>query len=77
MANNKDDRMSVNMYCSFCGRNQVEAKKLISSPDGSCFICEDCVTICKEMLSEEKKKVNLTKLIFQLLKKLRKNLMNI
>jgi len=62
MANNKDDRMSVNMYCSFCGRNQVEAKKLISSPDGSCFICEDCVTICKEMLSEEKKKVNLTKI---------------
>ena len=62
MANNKNDRMSVNMYCSFCGRNQVEAKKLISSPDGSCFICEDCVTICKEMLSEEKKKVNLTKI---------------
>ena len=44
---------NIEMSCSFCGRTQQEAKKMISSPDGSTFICEDCVEICKEMLTDE------------------------
>ena len=43
----------LNMTCSFCGRPQSEAKKLISSPDGTSFICEDCVNICKDMLKSD------------------------
>lgn len=43
----------VEMFCSFCGRSQKDAKKMISSPDGNTFICEDCVAICKEMLTDE------------------------
>ena len=34
------------MQCSFCGRNQMETKNMITSPDGTSFICEDCVAIC-------------------------------
>ncbi len=45
----------IEMFCSFCGRGQKEAKKMISSPDGNTFICEDCVAICKEMLTDELK----------------------
>lgn len=43
------------MECSFCGRSQLETKNMITSPDGSCFICEDCVSICSEMLQKTKK----------------------
>ena len=41
------------MFCSFCGRPQTKAKRIISSPDGNSFICEDCVNICKDMLKDE------------------------
>lgn len=43
------------MECSFCGRSQLETKNMITSPDGSCFICEDCVSICSDMLNKTKK----------------------
>ena len=57
-----NNKMGVNMYCSFCGRSQQETKKLISSPDGSCFICEDCVAVCREMLNEGIKTEKLPKI---------------
>jgi len=41
---------NIIMACSFCGRNQLETKNMITSPDGTSFICEDCVSICNEML---------------------------
>lgn len=44
-----------NMFCSFCGKSQLEAKRLIASPDGTCFICDDCITVCKDILVEEDK----------------------
>ena len=43
------------MSCSFCGRSQLETKNLITSPDGSSFICEDCVSICNEMLTKTRR----------------------
>lgn len=43
------------MECSFCGRSQLETKNMITSPDGSSFICEDCVAICGEMLAKTHK----------------------
>lgn len=44
------------MDCSFCGRSQLETKNMITSPDGSSFICEDCVSICSDMLSKTNKR---------------------
>ncbi len=41
--------------CSFCGKKQKDAKRLIESPSGSAFICDECVTICKEIMVEETK----------------------
>ena len=37
------------MRCSFCGKPQKVAKKLISNPNGEAFICDECVDICKEI----------------------------
>jgi len=49
------DINKIIMECSFCGRNQLETKNMITSPDGSSFICEDCVSICTEMIAKTKR----------------------
>ena len=38
--------------CSFCGKSQTQAKKLIAGPNGA-FICDSCIDICQEILTEE------------------------
>lgn len=43
--------------CTFCGRPQKAAKKLIASPNGDAFICDDCIRICADILKEENTKV--------------------
>ena len=40
----------VECKCSFCGKNQKDAKKLIASPNGDAFICDECVEICKDII---------------------------
>jgi ATP-dependent Clp protease ATP-binding subunit ClpX len=48
------------LYCSFCGKNQHEVKKLIAGP--SVFICDECVELCNEIILEELQgKVSATK----------------
>ncbi len=32
------------LYCSFCGKNQDEVRKLIAGP--TVFICNECVALC-------------------------------
>ena len=44
--------------CSFCGKKQKDAKKLIESPNGESFICDECVLICKDIITEENKKMS-------------------
>lgn len=46
-----------NMFCSFCGKSQTDSKRLIVSPDGSSFICDECIKICKDILNEDEKVV--------------------
>ena len=46
-------RGSDAQVCSFCHRNQEEVDRLISGPDGV-FICDECVSLCVEILDEEK-----------------------
>lgn len=46
---------NTNMYCSFCGKSQSETKKLIASPDGLAFICDECVKVCNEIMNEDMK----------------------
>lgn len=47
--------------CTFCGKPQKLAKKLIASPNGDAFICDDCVRICGEIIKEETQKVKVLK----------------
>ena len=46
---NKDKEKSL--FCSFCGKNQSEVKKLIAGP--SIFICDECVDLCNDIIIEE------------------------
>jgi len=39
------------LYCSFCGKSQHEVRKLIAGP--SVFICDECVDLCNDIISEE------------------------
>src|SRR5258706_4197077 len=41
------------LYCSFCGKNQHEVRKLIAGP--TVFICDECVELCKDIIGEENK----------------------
>lgn len=43
-----DERL---LYCSFCGKNQHEVRKLIAGP--SVFICDECVELCNDIIREE------------------------
>ena len=49
MAGKKDGDLCV---CSFCGKNQKQVKKLIAGP-GGVYICDECIDICNEIMSEE------------------------
>ena len=42
-----------NLTCSFCGKPQKDAKKIIASPNGESFICDECVAICREIIRED------------------------
>lgn len=39
------------LYCSFCGKNQHEVKKLIAGP--SVFICDECIDLCNDIIRDE------------------------
>ena len=46
-ADNKDKQL----FCSFCGKNQSEVKKLIAGP--SVYICDECVSLCNDIIKED------------------------
>ena len=46
----KDDSGKL-LYCSFCGKNQNEVRKLIAGP--SVYICDECVDLCNDIIREE------------------------
>ncbi len=43
-----------NLFCSFCGKNQKEVKKLIAGP--AVYICDECIQLCGEIIDEENDK---------------------
>ncbi|MCP5142336.1 MAG: ATP-dependent Clp protease ATP-binding subunit ClpX [Chromatiales bacterium] len=52
MADDKNGNDSGKLlYCSFCGKNQHEVRKLIAGP--SVFICDECVDLCNDIIREE------------------------
>ncbi len=45
------------LRCSFCHKSQEQVEKLISSPSEfpRAYICNECVTVCEQILQDEKK----------------------
>jgi len=37
--------------CSFCGKTEPQVRRIVAGPD--VYICNECVYLCLEMLSEE------------------------
>jgi len=48
----KKENDNDNLFCSFCGKNQKEVKKLIAGP--AVYICDECIQLCSEIIEEEK-----------------------
>ncbi|HEM5985365.1 TPA: ATP-dependent Clp protease ATP-binding subunit ClpX [Streptococcus suis] len=48
------------IYCSFCGKNQEEVKKIIAG--NNVFICNECVELAQEIIREELAEEVLTEL---------------
>ena len=42
------------LFCSFCGKNQNEVKKLVAGP--TAYICDECIQLCSEIIEEEGEK---------------------
>lgn len=47
----RKENSSGELVCSFCGKSQDEVKKLIAGP--SVYICDECVSLCNEIIQEE------------------------
>ncbi len=47
------DESNDQFFCSFCGKNQKEVKKLIAGP--SVYICNECIKLCGEIIEDEEK----------------------
>ena len=45
-------RTQHKVRCSFCGKTEDQVKRMISGPVGI-YICDDCVSICSEIIAEE------------------------
>ena len=60
---NESEKAKKSLYCSFCGKDQYEVKKLVAGP--TVFICDECVEICLDIIKEESKEhsIKLTSLI--------------
>ncbi len=50
----KKEDSNDNLFCSFCGKNQKEVKKLIAGP--AVYICDECIQLCSEIIEEENEK---------------------
>ncbi|WP_320043128.1 ATP-dependent Clp protease ATP-binding subunit ClpX [uncultured Desulfobacter sp.] len=51
----KKDDTNDQFFCSFCGKNQKEVKKLIAGP--SVYICNECIKLCGEIIEDEEKEL--------------------
>ena len=49
--NENTDNEDKLLYCSFCGKNQNEVRKLIAGP--SVYICNECIDLCNDIIKEE------------------------
>jgi len=46
-----DSHAEKRLYCSFCGKNDVEVRKMIAGPN--VFICDECTDVCVDIFLDE------------------------
>ena len=51
MAGKSNDN-TTKIRCSFCGKTEKQVRKLIAGP-GDVFICDECISLCDEILEDE------------------------
>lgn len=39
------------LFCSFCGKSQLDVAKLIAGP--SVYVCDECIGICNEIIADD------------------------
>lgn len=49
---NNDETRERGISCSFCGKPQSEARRLIAGP--GVYICDECIELCMSILEDEK-----------------------
>ncbi|MBM4397292.1 MAG: ATP-dependent Clp protease ATP-binding subunit ClpX, partial [Deltaproteobacteria bacterium] len=45
------DQRDTTLFCSFCGKSQNQARRLIAGPN--VYICDECVSLCNDIVAEE------------------------
>ncbi|PWD88042.1 ATP-dependent Clp protease ATP-binding subunit ClpX [Ignatzschineria cameli] len=50
---NKTDKPTKSIECSFCGKDQSEAERLISG--NGVYICKECIELCNNLVTEDVK----------------------
>ena len=45
-----ENRANDGMTCSFCGKAQIEVRKMVAGP--AVFICDKCAELCHEIMHE-------------------------
>ncbi len=66
MANQKEPKGKLTRYCSFCGRNERQAKFLIPSPTGL-LLCNYCLDSCNELIEQTQARQSMSALSLQTL----------
>jgi len=51
--NNQDEQEL--MFCSFCGKDQNEVRKLVAGP--AAYICDECINLCRCIVEEDQKDI--------------------
>jgi len=59
MAGKKGSGKNAHLFCSFCGKNQEEVKKLVAGP--SVYICDECIELCNDIIAEEQEREALSR----------------
>ncbi|MEG1930196.1 MAG: ClpX C4-type zinc finger protein, partial [Anaerovorax sp.] len=49
--------------CGFCGKTQEQVRRLIAGPE--VYICDECINLCKEIISEEFDKLEIAESVFE------------
>ena len=49
------NKKDIIFQCSFCARSQREVKKLVAGP--SVYICEECLSLCNEIISSDEEEI--------------------